>query len=60
MTTTADTNEKSSERIVTLLPPSLYRQLAADAAQRKTSAGALVREILARHYCQRSQEEAAR
>jgi hypothetical protein len=59
MTTTADINEKATERIVTLLPPSLHGQLTADAAQRKTSASALVREVLARHYCQRSQEEAA-
>jgi Tfp pilus assembly ATPase PilU len=57
MTTTAQNNEKSTERVITLLPPSLHSQVLSDAAFRMTSVSAVVREILARYYRPGSREE---
>lgn len=57
MPTTTNTSEKSTERVITLLPPSLYSQVVSDAAYRMTSVSAIVREILARYYRPGSREE---
>jgi hypothetical protein len=52
-------NEKSTERIITLLPPSLRDQVATDAARRMLSVSAVVREILALHYRNDTKREPA-
>jgi Tfp pilus assembly ATPase PilU len=57
MTTTTNTNEKSTKRVITLLPPTLHSQVLSDAAFRMTNVSAVVREILARHYRTGSREE---
>ena len=50
-------HEKSVRRVVTLLPPSLYRRVAAEATTRLISVSATVRQILADHYRAKEQEE---